>query len=670
MIQIGSTTMLLFYLALTGAVAAAVRLGPPKLLGWANRLGPVLWIAAGGFCLVHLVGSSAVQPVAEDKAWMVLSGLAIVALPVALTPSRWRVWCAAGWGIFLALLAWADLLYLRFFGSLVTLEASREAHQLWDLRSLIADLTKAHDAWLLIVPLAAGVMLLGWRRGSSSSSLAPSGRRLTRLAAYGALVLALGAAGWPVVREIRAALESREGRSLTHISKRLDSGFLNAHLIEASRSLRDTVARPPLSAEDRLKIDELHDARAREAQQAESFGVAAGSNLLLIQVEALSSWVLGLEVGGKEVTPFLNSLSQQAVFYPFILDQTREGRTSDAEYLVLNSQHSLPSGAVSYLHRNNRFVALPAILGEAGYTTLSAHAYKRGFWNRAILHPKYGFESSLFERELGFGERLGWGLRDGDFFRRMVPELEALPEPFMAFLITLSMHPPYQVLPPAQKKLNLGQWEGTELGGYLELTHYFDGALREFFDLLEARGLLRNTVVALYGDHTAGGLSRQEVGAAVAGREDIVGWPAAFQLIPFFLRYPDQGRPEEKSTGRVETVGGLLDIGPTLQHLLGVERPRSFLGRPLLDGVIGRAGTWNGRIALGEGLAFVKGKCTGFPKMAHRRRVQCRRLRLPLEEERLLSHWVTAYDLAEDLRGQPLAPQSSGVAEGIPGSKH
>lgn len=41
--------------------------------------------------------------------------------------------------------------------------------------------------------------------------------------------------------------------------------------------------------------------------------------------------------------------------------------------------------------------------------------------------------------------------------------------------------------------------------------------------------------------------------------------------------------PAYRPAYRSETFGGMIDVFPTIMHLLGVERPESMLGRPLLD---------------------------------------------------------------------------------------
>jgi phosphoglycerol transferase MdoB-like AlkP superfamily enzyme len=215
----------------------------------------------------------------------------------------------------------------------------------------------------------------------------------------------------------------------------------------------------------------------------------------------MQGWVLGARVDDQEVTPFLNSLARRSLTYTQLADETAQGMTSDAEYAALNSQLPLGQGAIAFLRADNHFLTLAHVLQGSGYATLSAHPFKKGFWNRAVIHPRYGFDRSLFAEELGPGRVIGWGLADGDFFTRMVPELAALPRPFFAFLVTLSLHHPYDHFPDDLKQLDLGRLEGSNLGNYLHGMHYLDRSLARLFADLAAADLLEHTVVAIYGDH-------------------------------------------------------------------------------------------------------------------------------------------------------------------------
>jgi phosphoglycerol transferase MdoB-like AlkP superfamily enzyme len=262
------------------------------------------------------------------------------------------------------------------------------------------------------------------------------------------------------------------------------------------------------------------------------------------------------------------------------------------------------------------------------------------------MHPRYGFSRSMFERELGPGPEIGWGLADGPFFERMAPELAALPRPFFAFLITLSLHHPYDSFPERFKTLDLGRLEGTRLGNYLHGMNYFDRSLEALFDDLREAGVLDETVVAIYGDHDAR-LELDDDVLEVAGLRD---WsPSIYhrlERVPLFVVLPE-GEPR----GEVETVGGHIDVAPTLLHYLGVPRPAAFAGRPLLPG------SGDGFAAYPDGSAFADdrffvaqgydipadGACFDAGEGTARRRSDCDDLVWRAAEE--LSHSRAVLDL-------------------------
>lgn len=97
-----------------------------------------------------------------------------------------------------------------------------------------------------------------------------------------------------------------------------------------------------------------------------------------VQVESFQAWVVGASINGQEVTPFLNRLRRESLYFPNLFDQSGQGRSSDGEFITLNSLLALDRGAVSFRRPHNRFLALPSVLRANGYTTLSAHPFERG----------------------------------------------------------------------------------------------------------------------------------------------------------------------------------------------------------------------------------------------------------------------------------------------------
>ena len=341
------------------------------LLAWPVWIWVATWVLCEAFAdlsgLELWAGGSTV-------AW---STGALLALIVALVPRRFRPAVALLLASFWTTLAIADLAYVHFFGSLVPITALAALHHLVDARETVGSLLDAQYAWLLVLP-ASGLPLLARPR---SASLLPRRLRV-------GVVLGLAAAAGYAVFAIGTASAGRLGArvfSEAHNSGRL--GVVGAHLFQIGRAVRHLGGRGELSEAAHAQLEEyLEDKRARPV--APQQGVNAGMNLIVLQVEALQGFVIGAKVGDQEITPHLNAARDDALYLSNVFDQTAQGRTSDAEYLVLGSGHALPEGALSFLRADNDFETIAHALAERGYDTWSAHPYKRGFWNRASLHPR------------------------------------------------------------------------------------------------------------------------------------------------------------------------------------------------------------------------------------------------------------------------------------------
>jgi phosphoglycerol transferase MdoB-like AlkP superfamily enzyme len=199
------------------------------------------------------------------------------------------------------------------------------------------------------------------------------------------------------------------------------------------------------------------------------------------------------------------------------------------------------------------------------------------------MHASYGFQRSLFEPDFDLTEQIGWGLNDRDFLKQMVPRLIRLSRPFAAWLITLSLHHPFDDFPERHKVLKLGALERTSFGNYLHTMHFFDQALEDFRGALEHAGLLDDTLLVVFGDHDAG-FPRN---AGLAGTIGIGTDAAAWELndrIPLLVKVP--GPASARPAGAVPLQAGQTDFAPTLLALLGIDPAglpyagRNLLGNP------------------------------------------------------------------------------------------
>jgi len=532
-----------------------------------------------------------------------LASVAMLGCFLVLLPSKYRPWVTWAAGLLCTTVLFFDLIHERFFGDLVSVAALGSVGQVARVGDSIRSIVHGGDLWFWADLPVALIVVFAANRFQSRSL-----RRLRLAAGMATAMVVLIIVGFA---NLDRSGQLRQVFHLTHLARHV--GVANLHVADAGRALFRASMGAELSKAERREAAEFFDQRrSLRSGSGPLFGTAEGRNLVMIQVESLQAFVVGLRVGGEEVTPFLNEVARRGFAFDSVTDQTEEGRSSDSELATQVSLLPPNRGAAAFLYSDNQYTGLASILGAHGYTTLSAVPFDGSFWNRRATHRSYGFETSLFVDDFEPGESLGWGLSDRAFLTQAASRLAELPQPWCTYLLTLSLHHPFDGFPDHLKVLDIGDWEGEPLGNFLHTMHLFDGALRDFFSALDAGDLLDETVVVLWGDHDAGFAWRPEI-AEVAGVEpDAAGWYVS-QRVPLIISVPGVDGPEEALT----VPAGHTDVAPTLLALLGIDpAPYAFLGRNLLGApgagpVVGEYRCWHDatHVYLRRGPRLDDGQC-------------------------------------------------------------
>ena len=580
------------------------------------------------------------------------AGLAFVMLPLLLLPRRARVWVCLALAVGGTLVLFADLLYDRFFGDILSAAVLGAAGQSDEILASAASLLAPDDLWFWIDLLAGLVLVVAVVRVPTAVD-----KRARRAAAFGlAAVLVAGcAAAAAVGRSGRAPF----GQVFRSIYVAREVGVLNFHAVDAGRAAVRRFWRRPLSQDDREAVSQwFRDRSAQRSGNGPWFSAAAGANVVMVQAESLQDFIIDLEVRGQEITPFLNRWAERSLRFTNVTDQTAQGRSSDSELATQASLLPPPVGAAAFLYPANRFTGLASVLGDRGYHTLSAVAFSGSFWNRRSTHPAFGYSESLFDDAFAPGEPVGWGLNDRDFFSQVVDRLVELPQPFCAYLLTLSLHHPFEGFPDHLKELELGELEGSPLGNYLHTMRFFDRAFASLISGLERRGLADSTMVALWGDHDAGLEWTPELAVLTGQPHDAAGWYLS-QRVPLLVKLPGAAQPGR----RFDQPAGHQDVAPTLAALLGIDPARlawmgrNLLGRPGDAPVVGEYQCWREAHRLflqGDG-SLEGGSCRALPGLeelppsacaagfdAARRQVEISRLVLEHDLQQEISRWLAA----------------------------
>jgi phosphoglycerol transferase MdoB-like AlkP superfamily enzyme len=527
----------------------------------------LIWAAVSLYGKPFLLYAELPRRFLPSITWANSSAVAVPLLLLLAIPRRWRPWAAWLSAATAALLVWGQTLYLRFFGDVATSAAVLASRQTGEIRESIGFLAKPVDWWLIIYLLLVLPLILSYRR--SPVTAAP--RRIVPAALL--LILAI-----PLFGGIGHLSDFTRGRNLRTLRDVRDFGLYGYQILDgAALAANSVLNKPPDERELQQLANWFRDSAASRAPVGPAAGQASGYNLLAIQAESMQQFVLDFEVGGQAVTPNLQRLSDSALVFTAVQDQTSRGRSSAGDYVVNTSVLPIAE-SVAYQYSSNAHRGLAHALSERGYTTLSAIPYKRHFWNRYRTHPAYGFETNQFVEDFASGPTVGWGLNDRDFLRQMAPRLEAIEEPFYAWLTTLSVHHPYGKFPSELKELEMGDLEDTALGNYLHGMHLLDQAIDELFSSLRDSGLLDRTVVVLWGDHSSG-LLREELWVDYFDLGNAGHRRFQFRRVPFLVWVPNA----DDLRGRISTPAGQIDIAPTLLALLGGDpRKEPFLGRNLL----------------------------------------------------------------------------------------
>lgn len=283
-------------------------------------------------------------------------------------------------------------------------------------------------------------------------------------------------------------------------------------------------------------------------------------NLVLLIVESLHTWPIGMTIDGREVTPVLNALvdadHQGVIYAPHVLFQTSHGHSSDAHFIYNTGLLPLRDGVVAVNHGDGPYPTLAGAL--EGYDCREVICTPGMNWNQTVTARTYGMDTLYtredlmaagdFDRHQGFDDAAMTA-----FASRLLPQLR---EPFFLEMVTMTMHTPYTPgrVPPSW--ILKSDTLNAEARGYLSCVHLTDSCIGALLDDLQHLGLAQRTVVAIVSDHTQVYLNRVKGLTDYQATPDDWGIPLIVAGCDTTLRYP--------------SVIGQVDVFPTLLDVMGV----------------------------------------------------------------------------------------------------
>ncbi|TWH55944.1 phosphoglycerol transferase MdoB-like AlkP superfamily enzyme [Desulfitobacterium sp. LBE] len=489
-----------------------------------------------------------------------------------LFKGRSRLWVTWVFSAILAFLLFADLVYYRGYGDFLTFHLIAQLANLEDLGGSIVSLIYLPDA-LFFIDCLVGLLLLIVKR--------ELGKEIRRQTPWFLLICVL-AVGFIYSAHYRYdRVENGQNQIVFRICWTPTDTMRNLspvgyHFYEGYVYFKENQV-IELTPEQEEEIENWYVQHQEDSPADQYQGIFAGQNLILLQVESLENFVINQSYNGQEITPTLNRLLQDSIYFPNFYEQVWNGTTSDAELLTNASVYPVRRGSTFFRYPLNEYNSLPKLLAEKGYTTQASHPDNAGYWNWVQALSAMGFANTLDITDFVMDEKIGLGLSDGSYLRQMLPILEQSGQPFYDFIITMTSHGPFD-LPQEYRELEIEpQLDRTKLGGYFQSIRYVDKQIGMFIESLDQKGLLDNTVIVIYGDHEGIHKYYNDELAGIQPQEDW--WMANDRKVPLIIYKKDMG-PKI-----IETTGGQIDVLPTVAYLMGIEEEKyagTAQGRNLL----------------------------------------------------------------------------------------
>ena len=268
-------------------------------------------------------------------------------------------------------------------------------------------------------------------------------------------------------------------------------------------------------------------------------------NIVVVILESFARTVMDEQVGGEPVMPSMQRLKGEGIWFENFF--ANSFRTDRGEVAVLSGYPAQTRTSIMKLPAKSR--TLPSIarsLAAEGYATSFAYGGDLNFTNQAQYMYATGWQELIWQRDLRFAgaDPSDWGWDDAlmcDWFARRVIDLDAAGQPFLAGLLTLSSHKPFDV--PYAKFEN----------EVLNAMAFSDECVGRMIDRLKASPAWENLLVILVADH---------------------GYPYPKTLpynVPLRHRIPMIWTGGAvRAPGVVETYGSQIDLAATLLGQLGI----------------------------------------------------------------------------------------------------
>lgn len=287
-------------------------------------------------------------------------------------------------------------------------------------------------------------------------------------------------------------------------------------------------------------------------------------NIMLVILESFTSDVVGSFGGEPKVSPYLSALADEGLSFKNIY---ASGDRTDKGLIAILS--GFPAQAVrSIIQQPDKFEKLPSMphrLAKEGYDLAFFYGGESEFSNMKSYLYSAGYYTIIDKKDFQPSEMNSkWGAHDGYLFDKVIEKSKTLKEPFLATVLTLSSHEPFEV--PIKSS-----YTATDLSTqFKKAANYTDKCINDFMQKAKREPWYANTLFIFVADH----------GHRLPRR-----YKHAYNYKKYRIPLIFYGDVlmEEKRARSVYKIGSQTDIAATLYQQMGIEDTSMRWSKDLLN---------------------------------------------------------------------------------------
>ena len=307
-------------------------------------------------------------------------------------------------------------------------------------------------------------------------------------------------------------------------------------------------------------------------------------NLIIIMMESVNE----IAIYNEEYFPTLYKMYHEGISFKNNYSPRNNCSAGNNEFTVLSSLFTINNTCTANTYASNKYPeAVFNIFNNAGYKTSAYHDYTQKFYRRSKILPNLGANKYYGVEDLKIPYSTNYTEADDKDMFIAAQKYYMNEDKFMAYFATVTPHQSYidsQICSERYYKKYRDLGYSSNLSRYLSKMQVMDEAFQELLKQLEETDKLKDTVIAVFGDHFPYGLTDSQINEFL--EKNNAGYTINrnsttnknVDKTPMFI-YNSEMEPLV-----VEDYTTIIDLLPTLLNMFDLEYdPRLYLGTDIFS---------------------------------------------------------------------------------------